>query len=483
MTSEILETESVSSTRPGVPNAAATPPAPVRLIRLTGLYVGVFLGTFAFNAASVALPMIQRDLHAGPAELELVVAAYGAALAALLIIGGRLGDRFGRRGMFTIGSVAFALVSVATACAPDIVWLIILRAAQGATAALMAPQVLATIQASTEGVRRARAVTIFGAVVGAAAAGGQVVGGILLGSDLFGLGWRAIFLVCAVIAALAAVTSLAAPRTRSDQPADTDVIGTVGLALGILAVILPLSLGPTLGWPIWTIVLLVAAPFILYALWRHQAAIERAGRVPLLPPSVLRMRALRLGLAMGALFMSGYGVLLYAYALAVQNGLGVGPLAAGLALGPYAIAFALTSVLIGRLIARFGVLTMLIGAVTQLVALAAIGVMVVLSWNTGSLIALQPALVVLGVGQAMMFAPVLQTVLRATPVSAAGLSGGIYTTVQQVALAIGTVVCGALFTPIGAAAGDGTAFAAMIAVMFVVGCAFLVSIGRLRRLV
>jgi len=483
MTSDILDTGSVPAARYGDSETSLATAAPVRLVRLFGLYVGVFLGTFAFNAASVALPMIQRDLHASPAELELVVAAYGAALAALLIIGGRLGDRVGRRGLFTIGSAAFMLASVATAFAPDIVWLIVLRAVQGATAALMAPQVLATIQASTEGVRRARAVTIFGAVVGAAAAGGQVVGGILLGANLFGLGWRAIFLVCAAIAAIAAVTSLAAPRTRSDQPADADVIGTVGLALGILAVILPLSLGPTLGWPVWTIVMLVAAPVILFALWRHQAAIERAGRVPLLPPSVLRLPALRLGLTMGALFMGGYGVLLYAYALAVQNGLGVGPLTAGLALGPYAIAFALTSVSIGRLIARFGVLTMSIGAVTQLVALVAIGVIVLTSWNTGSLLALQPALVVLGVGQAMMFAPVLQTVLRAVPVSAAGLSGGIYTTVQQVALAIGTVVCGALFTPIGVAAGDGIAFAAMIAVMFVIGSAFLASIGRLRRMV
>ena len=222
--------------RDGSPSS--TPPSSSGTPRLSALglftvLLGAFLPMLDFFIVNVALPTIDRDLVAGPATLELFVAGYGIAYAVLLVLGGRLGDLFGRRRLFIAGSLAFGLASLACGLAPTALALVGARVAQGAAAALMLPQALATIQSATEGERKARAMGIYGAVGGISVVIGQVVGGVLLSANLFGTGWRFIFLVNVPVALVAAVLALrSVPETRSANPAKVDLPGT-GLTMAV----------------------------------------------------------------------------------------------------------------------------------------------------------------------------------------------------------------------------------------------------------
>jgi MFS family permease len=168
-----------SAARPASP----APPAAGTALTGTGLaiiLVGVLLPMVDFFIVNVALPTIDTDLHASAPLLELVVSAYASAYALLLVVGGRLGDAFGRKRLFLAGMAAFTLTSLACGLAPTAPLLVAARAAQGASAALMVPQVLSTIQAATQGQRRARALARYGATGGLAAVVGQLLGGLLV---------------------------------------------------------------------------------------------------------------------------------------------------------------------------------------------------------------------------------------------------------------------------------------------------------------
>src|SRR5262249_34047001 len=144
---------------------------------------------------NVALPTIGTDLHATGTELEWVISAYMLAFAAALIVAGSLGDVFGRRRMFLLGITGFGLASLAAAAAPNPPLLIVARAVQGLSAAIMMPQLLATMRVVFTGKERGKAFGVYGAILGFASALGLVLGGVLTSANLFGWGWRTIFVI------------------------------------------------------------------------------------------------------------------------------------------------------------------------------------------------------------------------------------------------------------------------------------------------
>src|SRR5690349_16945640 len=171
------------------------PPKELHALGVLVLLAGAFLPIMDFFITNVALPSIDASLHASASSLELVIAGYGVAYAALLVLGGRLGDRYGRRRTFQAALVGFVLASLACGLAPTAGVLIAARIVQGATAALLIPQVLATFQHTLAGERKARALAMYGATSGIAAVVGQLVGGLLVSADIAGTSWRPIFLV------------------------------------------------------------------------------------------------------------------------------------------------------------------------------------------------------------------------------------------------------------------------------------------------
>lgn len=422
--------------------------------RYLGFLIGPGAGTFAFNAVTVILPTLRERFAAGDIALELVIAAYGIPFAVLLILGGRLGDRFGRHRLYTLGMGLFLVSAIACASAPSIETLIAARVVQGVGAALCTPQVLGTIQATSRGAARTRAIAAFGASGGIGAAVGQVAGGALAASSFGPVeGWRAVFVVVALIAVAAISFAPLAPRSRSHEVVAIDLIGTAALAVGILAASVALTFGPVWNWSWPVAIAFVVAAVALMAMWRHQDGIERSGRVPLLPPSVLRLRSLQLGLIAAALFFAGYSALLYVFPRAVEAG-GLSSLQAGLALLPFAVVFAAMSLAVARVQSRLGDSTLVLGVALQIVALIAMAATLGVAWGSDIGLWLQPALILLGVGQALIFSPLTQLVVREVPVEAAGLSGGMFSTAQQLALSFGVIVIGGVVNVTGATGRD-----------------------------
>jgi MFS family permease len=407
-----------------------------------------------FFIVNVALPTIGQDLRAGESVLELVVAGYGVAYAVLLVLGGRLGDLFGRRRLFLAGMAAFGVTSLACGLAPNAWSLVAARVAQGAASAAMLPQVLATIQAATSGPRRARAMGLYGATAGLSMVAGQILGGVLVAADLWGTGWRSVFLVnVPVVAVGLLLAARTVPETRSQRPEPVDGPGTVLLAVALLALLAPLTEGRAAGWPLWTWLSLAAFPVAAAAFYRVERRADRAGRTPLVPPSLFALTSLRRGLVLILPFSIGFSGFMFVVAVALQQGAGLGPVAAGLALAPLAVTFFFTSLAGPRLVARHGTRVVTAGAVLQGAGLALIALAAWRSWPHLGVLELLPGGAVAGVGQALQLPVIYRVVLSEVPPARAGVGSGVMTTTQQASLALGVATLGTLFLSLTPAAG------------------------------
>ncbi|MBL1080844.1 MFS transporter [Streptomyces actinomycinicus] len=435
--SETVTTRAVTTT--------AAPPALGGLGLFTVLLAAA-LPLVDFFIVNVALPTIGSDLAAGEAVLELVVAGYGVAYAVLLVLGGRLGDLFGRRRMFLGGMAAFGLTSLACGLAPGAWSLVAARVAQGASAAAMLPQVLATIQAATSGGRRAKAMSLYGATAGLAMVAGQILGGVLVAADVAGTGWRSVFLVNVPVVVLGLVLAARfVPETRSHRPEPVDGPGTVLLAVSLLTLLAPLTEGRAAGWPLWTWLSLAAFPFAAGAFWAVERRADRAGRTPLVPPSLFAVASMRRGLVLLVPFAIGFSGFMFVIALALQQGAGLGPVRAGLALAPMAVAFLFVSLAGPRLIARYGTRVIAAGSVVQGVGVLLIVLAAWRDWPHLGLGALLPGAAVAGAGQALQLPNIMRIVLSEVPPARAGVGGGVMVTTQQSALALGVATLGTLF--------------------------------------
>ncbi|WP_329117008.1 MFS transporter [Streptomyces sp. NBC_01465] len=434
------------------PTATPTVPRhdhPTPVLGALGLFtvlLGAALPLIDFFIVNVALPTIAHDLAASSAMLELVVAGYGVAYAVLLVLGGRLGDMVGRRRLFMIGMAAFGLTSLACGLAPSAWALVGARVAQGAAAALMMPQVLATVQATTTGPRRARAMSLFGATAGLSMVAGQILGGVLVAADIAGSGWRAIFLVNVPVAIVGLVLAgRFVPETRSEKPAPVDVPGTLLLGLSLVTLLAPLTEGRAAGWPVWTWVSLALFPFAATAFFLTERAADRRGEVPLVPPSLLRLHSLRSGLTLVLPFSIGFGGFMFVIAVALQQGLRMGPVSAGLALVPMAAAFFAASLAGPRLVGKYGSRVVTAGGLIQAVGVVTIAATVWWGWDGLGIAGLAPGTALAGFGQGLQLPVLMRIVLSDVPAERAGVGSGVMTTTQQSALALGVATLGSLF--------------------------------------
>ncbi|GAA3535797.1 MFS transporter [Amycolatopsis ultiminotia] len=444
---------------------------------LVTVLLGAALPIIDFFIVNVALPTINADLHASTATLELVVAAYGIAYAVLLVLGGRLGDTFGRRRLFLVGLTLFTLTSLACGLAPNATTLVLARAAQGAASAMLLPQVLSIIQAGTTGERRSRALGLFGATGGISTVIGQLLGGALVAADLFGSSWRPIFLVNVPIGIVGLLLARrTVPDSRAANPLGVDRWGTALLAVSLLSLLIPIMEGHALGWPWWTIALLALFPFAAYGFVRVETSLERAGGTALLPPALLRTASVRHGLTVAVPYFCGFGSFMFVYAVTLQDGLHLGPLGAGLALTPMAVAYFTTSLVSSHLVARFGRKIVPIGGAVLALGLAVLAGSALLAWPEVSLWQLAPAMVLVGVGNGMIMSTLFRVVLSRVPTDLAGVGGGVLTTTQQTSLALGVAVFGSLFASLSLPGALGFKEAFVLVIGLLAALAVLVSL-------
>jgi len=417
-----------------------------RWAALPVLLIGTFMVVLDFFIVNVALPSMQRDLHAGTGAIEWVVAGFALTSAVFLITSARLGDRVGRRRMFSIGLALFTLASTACGIAGSPTVLVAGRLAQGIGAALVMPNVLSIINVTYNGADLPRALGIYGLVMGLAAACGQLIGGGLIQADVAGSGWRACFLINVPvgIAALALVPRLV-PESRSERLTRLDLIGTVLLTAGLTAVALPLVEGRQHDWPAWTWISFGIAPLLLLGFAVQQRGLARRGGEPLLPPAMFRARSFTAGLLTQLVFWCGQASFFLVLALYLQQGRGLSALDAGLVFTIMAVAYVAASAQAPALVLRFGRRLLAVGALVLasghgllLVAVAEVGV-------GGSIAALVPGLVLIGAGMGLLLVPLTTTILSSVDTRYAGGASGAVTTVQNVGGALGVAITGVIF--------------------------------------
>jgi EmrB/QacA subfamily drug resistance transporter len=430
---------------------AAPAPDPRRWLMLPVVLLASFMAQFDTFVVNVAAPSFRSDLHAGEVALELIVGGYAFTYGSGMVTGGRLGDMFGHRRLFLVGLISFTLASMLCGLSTTPGELVAARLLQGLTGALMVPQILALITAPFAPSERPRTMAWFGVTAGLASVAGQVLGGLLLDADLLGLGWRVIFLVNVPVGALTlAFAWQLVPRAETPRRVSIDGLGTLGTSLGLALVLVPLMMGRTEHWPLWTWLCMAAAVpvIIVTSCWEQRLA--REGGQPLLDPELFRNRSFTAGLVVNVAFMAFFGSFIFTLTLLLQSGLGLSALHAGLTFAPLGILLGVTSVLGRRLMARYGLKTLALGA-----AISAIGVAVIvleLHMRGADITAawLLAPLGLIGLGNGLVMPLLMGSVLAGVPPQQAGAASGVLTTSQQFANATGVALLGTvLFAALG----------------------------------
>ena len=437
-----MTTQSVAVTgRPGAPAGY-----PLRWLAAIVMIVGALMDMIDVTIVNVALPTISRDLHASATQLEWVVSGYMLAFAAVLIIAGNLGDLLGRKRIFLVGVALFGLASLAAGVAGSGTELIAARVVQGAAAAAMAPQVLATFRAIFTGAERGKAFGIYGAMLGFASAVGLVLGGVLTDADLFGWSWRSVFFVNVPVAIAAFIAGLRfVPQTKDLAARRPDLLGAVLLAGSLVAIVYPLLEGRQLGWPAWVWLLLAAGLAGLGGLGLLEAKRKGGQTAPLLRTGLFRVPAFAAGLGIQLAFFAGMQGFFLAFALWLQAGEHFSPLKAGLTAVAFSVgSFAAAPVAVplaqrhGRRVLAGGGALMVAGIAGVALAASHVGV-------NGSAWPVVPGLAAAGAGLALLIVPLVNVVLAAVPVEVAGGASGLFSTAQQLGGALGAALLGTVF--------------------------------------
>lgn len=374
---------------------------------------------------NAALPAIAKDFHANLADLQWVATSYLLTLGCMLVIGGSLGDLFGRRRVFVIGLVGFAATSLLSGIAPSIETLIAARALQGLTAALLIPGSLAIISASFRRADRGAAIGAWSGLAGVATAFGPFLGGFLIDS----VSWRLVFLInLPIVAVTVLISARHVPETR-DETADrrVDYAGGAVLALGLGGVVYALIDGPAHGWAGGAAVLGIVGVAGLIAF----IVIELRSSHPMVPLGIFRSRQFSGANAVTFVVYGALGSVTFLLVVHLQTDLGYSALGAGAALIPITILMLAFSARMGALAQRIGprlpmtVGPLIVGAGTALLARVDVGASY---WTT-----VLPAVVVLAAGLVVTVAPLTAAVLGAVDDHHAGVGSAINNAVSRIA--------------------------------------------------
>jgi EmrB/QacA subfamily drug resistance transporter len=396
----------------------------------------VFLDATIVN---VALPSIGRELHAGLAGQQWVVEAYMLTMVSLLLVGGSLGDQFGRKRLFVIGLVAFGVTSILCALAPSEEFLVGARALQGIAGALLVPGSLAIVAATFAGEARGKAVGTWTAWTGIATVFGPAGGGALVGL----ISWRAIFWVNIPLIAVTVTLALRAIEESSDPEASRgiDVAGVLLSAAGLAGPVFALIEQPTHGWGdplVWAPLVAGVACFVAFVVWEAVAA------RPMLDLSLFRIRNFAVANLTTLTVYAGLGAGFLFVGLYLQQVVGYTAFEAGLAMTPISLCLFLLSPRFGRLASGVGPrLPMTLGPIV-----GGVGMLLFMRLDSGAdyLTDVLPAVLVFGLGLSATVAPLTATVLDSVSERRVGIASGINNGVSRVAGLLAIAVLGAVIS-------------------------------------
>ena len=468
-------TESKESSSAGTAAAPAiAAPDPGRWKSLAVILAAAFLVGLDFFVVNVSIPSIRASLHATFAEVQLVIASYGLTYGVLLISGGRLGDIYGRKRMFMWGVAAFTAASMLCGLAPSPGFLIAARALQGVAGALLFPQVLSIMQVTFPVYERAKAFGLFGTVIGTSSFSGNVLGGLLVSANIFGLGWRPIFLINLPIGL---VTVLAAARfvheSKSPKARRLDLGGVAIMTIALALLLYPLIQGREAGWPLWAYLSFAASLPAFLGFVAFEKRVTARGGSPLVELSLFHDPAFVTGLFAGVCFFSGAAAFFLISTVYLQNGLGYSPREAGLTFMSFALAFLGSSLASVRVQPKLGSRIINLGAGLMITGLAALLTVTAMRGASLTGLDLAPVLMVYGTGQGFVMPTLISTILINIRGHDAGSASGVLSTVQQVSFAAGVAVIGTVFFSALGSRIDTATFIAALRTAFSVNIALL----------
>jgi EmrB/QacA subfamily drug resistance transporter len=419
---------------------------PRRWRALAVTLLAAFMVLLDVSIVNVALPSIERDLAVSPVTAQWVISGYALTLGLALVPAGRLGDSVGRRRMFLIALSAFVLTSALTGAAPSAGLLIAARLVQGVAGGMLIPQNSGLIQELFQGADRGRAFGILGSTIGLATAAGPVIGGLILGipgPDA----WRWVFYVnvpIGVTALVLAARLLPATTRAGWRGTDIDLLGSLLLGGGVLAVLIPVVDAADGGlsrlWWLWVVGALLLA---LFAWWESRTAAR--GQQPLLDPRLRSTPGYVAGSVLGLVYFIGFTGVWLVLALFLQDGLGYSPLRSGLSVTPFAIGVAFSAVIAGRLVSRLGRWLTVWGLTAMGVGLLTTALLLRQTTAASAQWVVIAPLLVAGLGGGMVTSPNVTLTLENVPVRMAGAAGGALQTMQRIGAAIGAAALATIF--------------------------------------
>jgi EmrB/QacA subfamily drug resistance transporter len=401
------------------------------------------------TVTTIAAPTIVQDIGGGPGLIKWLGSAYALAMGVLLVVGGRLGDKFGQRRLFLIGMAGFTAASAVCGLAPGPTVLIIARAVQGAFGALLIPQGMAIVTKTFPRDMLRTAFNLFGPLLGLATVGGPILAGFLINADIANLSWRPIFLINIILGVAGIITALRLlPSVERDRSVVVDGTGAALLAVTMFGLMFGLIEGSTNGWtslPVVSLVVGVGA-FVLFA--QRQATVAN----PLLKPSLLKNRGFTSALIVGLLFFAVTSGLIYVISLFMQQALRARPGAAALGLLPLTVGIIIAAFACMGLMERLGRNLILIGMLTTIAGGGWLLALVLTHGTSLSLWSLAPAILVTGIGMGACFGTIFDIALGDITAEEAGSASGSLTAIQQLANGIGAAVVTTVYFHAGAPA-------------------------------
>ncbi|MDO9398266.1 MAG: MFS transporter [Herbiconiux sp.] len=437
------------------------------------LLAGMFIALLDTTIVNVALPSIRTSIDASEATLSWIISGYALAFGLALIPAGRIGDRIGHKWVYFSGVALFTVASLACGLAQTDLQLVAARIVQGLAGGIFVPAVTAYIQLLFPPRSRGKAFAIMGAVIGVSSALGPIVGGLII--EAFGAeqGWRLVFGVNLPIglATLVAAAILLPRRSETDAMARAAVgagpgssgqaapaappapakkgLDWIGLALisaGLVALLVPLIEGQDEGWPLWTILSLVAGALLLVAFGAWEVAYTKRDGSPLVPPRLFRHPSFTGGVILALVYFASFTSIFFTISLLWQAGLGHTALESGVVSIPFAIGSIIGSSQSSRLAQRLGRTVLVIGTAAVAVGLAWVWLVLLLTApaDLTNWLLIAP-LFIAGVGNGLFIAPNAQFIVATVEPQDAGAASGVISAMQRVGSAVGIAVIGSVF--------------------------------------
>jgi EmrB/QacA subfamily drug resistance transporter len=400
---------------------------------------------------NIGAPTIVRELGGGELLVKWLGSSYALALGVLLVLGGRLGDRFGQRRLFLIGIAGFTLASLACGLSASPGMLVGARLCQGAFGALLIPQGIAIMTAHFSREMMRKAFSVFGPAMGLSMVAGPLVAGFLIDANVAGLSWRPMFLINIALGTFGFVCALRVlPRDTGDRSIVLDGLGAGLLALAMFGLLFGLIEGSSLGWGLLPFAS-IGTGLVAFALFARR---QKTAAQPLIKPSLLADRGFTSGLVMCLAFFAAIGGMNYVVALFLQLGLGLTPSRAALALVPLILGIVAASVVAIGLIAKLGRLLVFLGLLITLAGVGWLLQVVLLEGTSAGPWTLAPALLVMGFGMGTCIGTLFDVTLGGISADEAGSASGSLSAVQQLASAAGAAVMTTVYFKLLASSGQ-----------------------------